>query len=263
MRSTATANPSARTASVPAATAPAGSRRPVWPQRLLLLGLFGLLTAQAVLWTGQLARIQPRLDIVPPAPSAIALHAAALGDHQALFRWRALELQAFGDSGGRVTPLNQLDYDELVRWFDALDSLDPRAAHVPTLAAFVFGQTRDPAQLRLVADYLRRHARHDLARQYRWNAHAATLAAHRLGDRALAFEILSELGALPAQDLPIWVRLMPAFLYTQLGETEAATDLLRAILVSGEDLPATEQRYLHWQIERLQSAGTPPEKAQP
>ena len=243
----------------PAAAAHSGA--PVWPQRLLLLALLAGLAAQALLWTLQLGRIQPRLDTVPTAPTALSLRAAAMGDSQALFRWRVLELQAFGDRGGRVTPLTQLDYTELVRWFDVLGTLDARASHVPTIAAFVFGQTTDPAQLRLIAEHLRRHARQDLAKQYRWNTHAAMLAAHRLNDSALAFDTLSDLDTVPAGELPVWVRMMPAFLHAQVGEAQAAADLLQAILSSGEDLPATEQRYLQWQIQRLRPTAPPTPKA--
>ncbi|WP_372827694.1 hypothetical protein [Polaromonas sp.] len=239
-------------------------RRPIRLRRLarptattwLLLALFAL---QFALWQGRLAGIQPRLDVVPPAPQRQALLASTFGDAQTAFRWRVLELQAFGDAGGRTTPLQQYDFAELVRWFEALDSLDGQASVVPTMAAFIYGQTPDPAQLRQVVDYLRRRGAANPAREYRWTTHAAMLAAHKLGEPALALDILSDLKQVPESALPRWVQMMPAFVYAQVGERQSAADLLRAILGDGKPLAPSDRQYLEWQIGRLTSPpGAPP-----
>lgn len=237
--------------------------RPQWRPSPGLAVVLALLVAQFALWHFRLVGIQPRLDVVPPVPTRLALEAAAFGDRQVLFRHKALELQAFGDAGGRSTPLEQYDYQELVRWFDALGSLDHRSAVVPTIAAFVFGQTKNPAQLRLVADYLRRHARRDPELHYRWTAHAAMIAAHRLNDPDLALSILSDLDGVRPEALPGWMRAMPAFLRARLGQERAALELFQAILKNGDALTDTERAYLVWQIEQLRKQiGIPREEPQ-
>lgn len=242
-------NPSSLASSEAAQTPRTAVRPRAWLGAAIVL----LLAAQALLWQGQLVHLRPRLDVVPPPPSAWAMKAQALGDEAFLHRWRVLELQVFGDSGGRATPLRQFDYARLTEWFRALDGLDPRSDVVPTIAAYIFGQTREPAQQRLIIDYLREHARNDMGRKFRWTAHAALLARHRAGDVELALATLDDLSLAPASSLPGWVRLMPAFLRAQVGEREAAIDLMR-VMAQDPQLAETERAYLAWQIERLQKA---------
>ncbi|OYY53717.1 MAG: hypothetical protein B7X59_00530 [Polaromonas sp. 39-63-203] len=231
-------------------------RRPFTWQKLprptaigwLLMLLFAL---HVIVWQTQVTNIRPRLDVVPPAPAAWELRAASFGDEQLAFRSRVLELQSFGDTGGRATPLSEYDYAELVRWFEALDKLDPKARVVPTMAAFLYGQSSDDAQVRQIVGYLRRRGAADPQREYRWTAQASMMAAHRLQDPAFAMEILGDLKQADMARLPAWVRLLPAFLHARVGEREAAADLLRAILATSKNLPESEKRYLESQIKQL------------
>ena len=78
-----------------------------------------------------------------------------LGDTQLAYRTAAAMLQSLGDTGGRVTPLRDYKYEDLIQWFDLAHDLDPQADFVPYIAAYYFGGLEgDPDQLRYIVNYL-------------------------------------------------------------------------------------------------------------
>ncbi|TAN44569.1 MAG: hypothetical protein EPN26_16710 [Rhodospirillales bacterium] len=203
------------------------------PATWALLALMGV---QLGVWNwGRTLSGQEEIVPAPPPPQVFTI--MALGDAQYLFRVMALQLQNFGDSGGKVTPLAEYDYQRLGGWFRALDDLDPVSDYVAVTAAQYYGMTPKRADVVHVVAYLREHARKDPARNWRWLAHAVYLARHRMKDNALALEVAQELAALPVPDLPAWTKAMPAYALADLGEREAAVALLSAIL-------ATDARHL-------------------
>lgn len=143
-----------------------------------------------------------------------------------------------------MTPLAAYDYQRLDDWLALLDQLDPEADYLPTLAGFYFGQTRDPADLRRIVAYLLRIGARDPARNWRWLAHAAYLARHRLHDLPLALEVAQHLAGLDDPAVPLWARQLPAFVLAEVGEDEAARDLLRAILATDRALSGDDVRFM-------------------
>jgi hypothetical protein len=189
----------------------------------------------------------PGVPLPPPLPVAPAL---ALGDSQLFYRAAAFALQNMGDEGGRVTPLADYDYKRLGDWLDLLDRLDPAARHAPTLAAYYFGQTPDPEGLRRIVAYLGRVGARDPARNWRWLTHAAWLARHRLHDLPLALAVARHLAGLPEGAAPLWVRQMPAFVLAEVGEHEAARDLMATILATDTGLAPDEAALIERFIAR-------------
>ena len=187
---------------------------------------------------------------VPAAPPATLAPLLTLGDEQLLYRSAGFGLQNMGDGGGRTTPLRQYDDRRLEAWLQLLDRLDPRADYLPTLAGLYFGQTPEPADLRRVVGYLSALGARDPAHHWRWLAHAVYLARHRLHDRPLALAIARHLAGLAGAEAPLWVRQMPAFALAEVGEREAARDLLATLLASEPDLPAGEVALMRDLIER-------------
>jgi hypothetical protein len=187
---------------------------------------------------------------VPPAPPVPVASALALGDSQLFYRAGALALQNMGDGGARVTPLADYDHARLAHWLDLLDRLDPKARYAPTLAAYYFGQTPDPDGLRRIVAYLSRVGARDLARNWRWLTHAAWLARHRLNDLPLALAVARNLTGLPADQVPLWARQMPAFLLAEVGEREAARDLMATILATDANLSPDEIALIERFIDR-------------
>ena len=192
--------------------------------------------------------------ILPPPPSPRALLVRGLGDRQLAYRLGALELQEAGDGGGIVTPLLLYDYDRLAGWLDAVDRLDPKAGHVMAMATYYFALATDPAKVRrMVAFVVEAFERHPESR-WRFLAHAAYLARFRLHDRAYALEIARRLASLDIEGLPVWTKQMPAFVLADMGEDEAAADLMNAILDSDPGLSSAERRLMTDFIDRHRAA---------
>lgn len=203
----------------------------------LFLVFFLILTLCA--WW-QTREIKIKWPGVPPVPEARGATAMTLGDNQFSYRIFALTLQNLGDTGGDVTPLQEYDYQKLKHWFWLAHALDPVANHVPMIAAYYFGATRKPEDIRVVVDYLAVAGKSNIGEKWRWLAHAVFLARHRLNDLDYALRLARDLAAVESKDrpMPAWTKQMPAFVYKAQGDREAARDIMLAIL-------ATDQENMH------------------
>jgi hypothetical protein len=225
----------------------AGDRR----IEMATLALIGVVLAQVAFWSlTRTLRVVP--ELVPAPPTSEALDIMALGDRQFLYRALGLEVQNFGDTAGRFTPLLEYDYARLGEWFERLDRLDPVADYAPAIAANYYGLTPTRADTRHIVTYLAAHARRDIARKWRWLAQAAYMARHKLKDLPLALDLARELAQLSNRHpgLPVWTRSMPAFILAEMGETEAARTLLGAILESEPGLSPEEVRGMRGHLRR-------------
>ena len=217
-------------------------RAPLPLQAALVFWLF-LCT---VLWFGS-HLVQAKWPGVPPVPSDRGAAAMALGDRQFSFRMGALTLQQLGDDGGRTTPLKNYDYAGIAAWFRLLGKLDPVSDHVPLIAAYYFGATREPAQAKILAAYLGEVGQNPSGEKWRWLAHAVFLARYRANDLDYALELAYKLAALQLdreRELPIWARQMPAFVLTARGEKDAARAIMGGILLTDKHLKPQEINFI-------------------
>ncbi len=226
----------------------------------LVLAALAAHAALAVQYRG----VQAGWPGAPSPPPAALAPLLTLGDDQLFYRAAAFGLQNMGDGGGRTSALAAYDYGRLDDWFRLLDRLDPVASYVPTLAGWYFGQTSRPADLRRIVAYLSAIGARDPARNWRWLVQAVYLARHRLHDVPLALEIARHLAGLAGSAAPLWVRQMPAFVLAEVGEREAARDLLQTILATDPDLSGDERAFMHRLIDRqLAAPDAPPPHAPP
>ncbi len=210
------------------------------------------LSLQAAFWW-QTRELQAGWEGVPPAPSSQVAKALALGDGQFLYRAATFVLQNMGDEGGQVTPLKDYDYQRLGQWFFLLDQFDPKSEFLPVLVGYYYSQSQDPNDVRVVISFLAHIAIRDPERNWRWLAHAIYLARHRVGDMNLALSLAYRMAAIKSPGVPIWARQMPAFVLAEVGEKEAARDLMEAILDSQKDLDPSEIEFMRNFIDnRLQ-----------
>jgi hypothetical protein len=173
------------------------------------------------------------LDL-PPAPAPHWLHLASFGEPIAAAQLATLYLQAFDNQPGVSIPFQALDYDRVESWLDLISALDPRSAYPLLLAAQVYAQVPDPERTRRMFDWVERRFEADPDRHWRWLAHAAIIARHRLRDTGLALRYaraISERATAPS--VPPWARQMSVLLAADLGETEAARVLLGGLVDSG------------------------------
>ena len=182
-----------------------------------------------------------------PAPQAV-LQAASLGEPIALAQWLTLYLQAFDNQPGVSIPFQDLDYPRVIRWLETILGLDPLTEYPLMMAAQLYSQVPVEAKQRLMFEFVHRKFLEDPDRRWRWLAHCAILAKHRLHDMPLALSYAQDITrhARAASD---WARQMRIFILEDMGELESATVLLGGLLASGE---ITDPKEIHFLTERLE-----------
>ncbi len=167
--------------------------------------------------------VYARWSGVPPVPTRRGAVMMTLGDPEFSYRLLALALQNLGDVGRDVTPLKDYNYQRLGEWFALLHALDPASDHVPMIAAYYFGGTRVPKDAAVVVDYLGRVGAIPVGTKWRWLAHAAYMAQHRVHDLQRALALAYQLAKMPnSAEMPQWARQMPAFVLAKRGDKDAA-----------------------------------------
>jgi hypothetical protein len=200
------------------------------PNRRKLWLAFFLFLAVQVGFSSATLNLRPGIETMPPAPTDRALKAMALGDDEFLFRYLSRWLEYVGDGGGRVKPLREYDYSEVVRWLEALDDLDQgRSELAHELAARYFGEItnavdKDHHRLLAIVAYLRAVALKDPKREWRWLVWSANQAINPIADPALMKSVAHDLESPELRDstVPAWVRVLPIRLYRKAGDEAAA-----------------------------------------
>ena len=202
--------------------------------------------------------LQPQPDaraeaLGEPAAPAV-LRAVAMGEPITLAQFLTLYLQAFDNQPGVSIPFLNLDYSRVTAWLEAILVLDPAGQYPLLMAAQIYGQVLDPAKQRRMCDFVRAQFDLDPNRRWRWLAHCAIVAKHRLRDERLALAY-AEAIARDARLASGWARQMRIFMLEDLGEIEAATVLLGGLLESGEVSDPKEIYFLSKKVEEMKAAG--------
>ncbi len=205
--------------------------------------VYFFLILQVALWT-QTKQYKPNLAIVPDVPSELSIKALSLGDEQFYFRTLAYQLQNAGDTFGRFTALKNYDYKKLYRWFTLLDTLDPKSNFVPSLAAYYYSQTQNTPDVKYVAKYLEENSERDLYHKWWWMGQAVYLVNHKLNDKDWALRLAYKLASTPRDDVPLWVKQMPAFIHEQRGEEEQALQIIESIVNNVDKIDQGEMNFM-------------------
>lgn len=214
-----------------------------------------LITALAVQLAWHAATPPPvaRAAALEYPPESRWLRAAALGEPIALSHLMTLYLQAYDNQPGLSIPFLELDYAAVEAWLARALELDPRGQYPLILAAHVYALVPDEARQRRMLDFVHSEFLRDPNRRWRWLAHAALTAKHRLKDMPLALRYAEDITR-HASGASAWARQMRIFILEDMGETEAATILLGGILAGSEPLDPAEARFLAERLEKLKSA---------
>jgi len=190
---------------------------------------------------------------LPPAPRAVALRVASLGEPAAAARLAMLYVQAFDLGAGNALPYRRLDYARLRAWLRAILDTDPRSNYPLFAAARVYAEVEDPARSRTMLAFIHEAFLEDPNRRWSALAHAALLAKHRLQDLPLARRYAADLERLTTDpDLPLWAKQMQIFILEDMNELEAARIMLGGLLASGRLHDAGERRFLKERLEALE-----------
>jgi len=230
----------------------AGERSLTDVPRAVWFALLGALIVQIAWQTAQPRPVASAVALTAPPPVAV-LRVASLGEPVVLAQLTTLYLQAFDNQPGISIPFRDLDYGRVTQWLATILQLDP-AGHYPLLmAAQVYSQVPDPARERLMLEFVHEQFLHDPNRRWRWVAHSAIMAHHRLHDTALALRYADDIARL-APAAPGWARQMRIFILEDIGELESAKILLGGLLESGEIKDERELRFLAERLEGMKNA---------
>lgn len=222
------------------------------PRPVLAL-LAAMLVAQ-IGWQALQPKPSARAEALAALPSQSALRAVSLGEPIALAQWLTLYLQAFDNQPGISIPFQDLDYPRVIRWLDTILGLDPVTEYPLMMASQLYGQVPDEARQRLMFEFVHRKFLEDPDRRWRWLAHCAILAKHRLNDKALALRYAEDITR-HARAASNWARQMRIFILEDMGEKESATILLGGLLASGEITDPKEIHFLTQRLETLKNVG--------
>jgi hypothetical protein len=200
--------------------------------------------------------IQPRpvarAEALPSLPAAGAIRVASLGEPVALAQLMTLYLQAFDNQPGISIPFRELDYSRVIQWLDTIVRIDPAGQYPLMLASQVYFQVPDLPRQRQMAEFVHAQFLQDPNGRWRWLAHVAIMAKHRLHDDALALRYAADLSRL-APAAPNWARQMQIFILEDIGELESAKIMLGGLLAEGHLTDEHEIRFLTQRLEELKN----------
>ena len=217
--------------------------------------------ARSILALALVLQIAWQASTPQPIASASALRAPietqwlrvlSLGDPVALAAALVLYLQAFDNQPGLSIPFRELDYEAAEAWLRTALALDPHSQYPLLMASHLYARVPDERKQRQMLDFVHREFLKDPERRWRWLAHAAIVAKHRLKDMPLALRYAEDITR-RARSAQTWARQMRIFILEDMGEREAAAVLLGGLLESGEAQDAAEIRFLTSRLEALRS----------
>ena len=222
---------------------------PRWVLALLVVSF-----CQQVTWQALQPKPSARAEALGAPASPAVLRAVALGEPIALAQILTLYLQAFDNQPGVSIPFLELDYGRVVSWLAAVLELDPIGQYPLMMASQIYAQVPDEGKQRQMCAFVREQFDGDPDRRWRWLAHCAIMAKHRLRDERLALAYAEAISR-DARRASNWARQMRIFILEDLGELEAATVLLGGLLASGEVREPKELHFLTERLEKLKAAG--------
>jgi hypothetical protein len=185
-----------------------------------------------------------------PPPGIAWMRVASLGEPIAFSQLLTLCLQAFDNQPGVSIPFARLDYGPLGDWLTVLLELDPAGQYPLMMASHLYAQVPDEIRQRRMLDFVHREFLRDPDRRWRWLAHAALIAKHRLRDMPLALSYAHDITR-HASGAPNWARQMRIFILEAMGEREAAAVLLGGLLEGGEVSDVNEARFLTQRLDTM------------
>ena len=185
--------------------------------------------------------------------AASSLRAASLGEPIAFSQVLTLYLQAFDNQPGISIAFRELDYEAVIAWLKVALELDRGGQYPLMMAAHVYAQVPDEDKTRRMLEFVHEEFLRDPDRRWRWLAHAAIVAKHRLKDMPLALRYAEDITRHAGSAMG-WARQMGIFILQDMGQREAATVLLGGLLASGEVTDMGEIRFLTERLEELKAA---------
>jgi hypothetical protein len=223
----------------------------IWPLALTLVVL--ALAHAGTTWAHR--HLKPELTILDQPPSELLRTALAFGDGEFLYRAWFLDLQNAGDTGGRMTPMRDYNYDNVIAWLQSLQALDLHAQAHTYLAAHYFSLTPKLNDVRHIVEFINDDAQKLPQEKWAWFTQAAEIAEVRLHDLPYAIELSERAATTDVSEIPAWVRLFPAVLLAKAGRyTEARTWVADTVATYGASFSNEES---NWVVDFLHGLPSP------
>ncbi len=201
----------------------------------------------------QLAPPVGRATRLPPPPSLAMVRLQSLGEPILSANLLMLYLQAFDNQPGVSLPFASLPYTEVAEWLSRALALDPEGQYPLMLASQMYAQVPDVAKQRQMLAFTYQNFFASPNTRWRWLAHAAIIAKHRLHDLPLALSYASAIAAhATGSNVPHWAQQLPIFILEDMGEMESAKIMLGALLANGTIRDPHEIHFLSQRLRQLQ-----------
>src|SRR5260370_20489458 len=224
----------------------------------LVLGLLAAALASQLTLKALEPRPTATAQDLPEAPSGATVRLAALVGRIATANLLSLYLQAFDTQPGISIPFKDLDYNRVEAWFTRIIDLDAPGQYPLLMASQVYSQVPDEAKQRQMLELAYRQFLIDPNRRWRWLAHAAIMAKHRLKDFDLALRYALPISQYATSlEVPDSAKQVHMFVLEDMGEYETAKILLRGLLASGSITDSHEIHFLTERLNRLENAEKP------
>jgi hypothetical protein len=218
----------------------------------LAIGVLAAALCVQIAWQAATPQPTARAAALEPPPDVAWLRVASFGDEIAASQILMLYLQAFDNQPGVSVPYLDLDYDAVLAWLRTALALDPASQYPLMMASHLYARVPDEARARRMLEFVHQEFLRDPDRRWRWLAHAAIVAKHRLKDMPLALRFAEDITRHAGQARN-WARQMRIFILEDMGETQAAAVLLGGLLAGGELTDPAEILFLTERLERLKS----------
>jgi hypothetical protein len=190
-------------------------------------------------------------DLGEPPPAAV-VRAATLGEDVLAGYFLTVYVQNFNRHLGLATPLAAIDRPQVVRWLDLGLDLDPDSGYPLLLASRHYGETGNPAQQRMMLDWVRRRFEERPNQRWPWLVHAVYVARHELNDMPLAEHYAAALRTrVDDPKAPSWVRQMDLLLRADRGEAEDSRAILGALIAAGQIRSPAELTFLESRLPSM------------
>ena len=223
----------------------------VVPHPILLMMVVGLVL-QLMLNLTQPADVARASDL-PDVPDRRFVEAVAqiepIGTAKVLNIW----LQAFDNQPGVSIPFNNLDYFKITGWLRTILFLDPRGQYPLLAASRIYGEVADRNKQIQMMELVYSEYFEDPVRRWRWLAHAAVMAKHRVKDLSLALKYARALADNAKENqIPPWASQMELVILEDMGELEAARLLIGGLIERGEVTDPKEIGFLSSRLRELE-----------
>lgn len=214
-------------------------------EKIILL-LFVITLSFQVILALDIDHIKPQYDLMKKAPNDKAIDIIALGDKQFMFRMLAFRMQNSGDVFAGFPPLKNYNYKNLYNWMLLLDKYDSKSNVIPHIASYYYSMNQDKKELIYIINYLKNHAMRDFKNKWHWLVQAIMIAKKDYKNNVLALEIANLLADNSTQDMPIWTKQFPAFIYEDMGKNCMAFFVIKNLI---DDYEKQETNVDYYQMQ--------------